>query len=308
MKGDEAGGSLLPGRNYNSGSYNYGFNGQLKDDEVYGAMGTSYTAEFWQYDARVGRRWNLDPVPQVGISDYAAFGLNPIANVDPNGAYFFGLFGSTSKQRQAADTYAAQNGGTVIDRHSKSIFVASTERLTEAGAEKPAYTLREQYFNVDGSLYQDCGGQPCIHATVNDAWDDWSESEGLLGSASYDFLDKGFLAFQGSPIGAVFYSPSERRHMNGTHASQSEVESGFVETAGTLVPGAKGPGMFKRLNAAQFSKQFKGNLARLSATSRGYANRAYNKGVDWINKGKTVANGAATLLGKLFEDDEAADE
>jgi hypothetical protein len=65
--------------------YRFGFNGQHKDDEVYGATGTSTTAEFWQYDTRTGRRWNLDPVPQVSISDYAAFRLNPIRYNDPDG-------------------------------------------------------------------------------------------------------------------------------------------------------------------------------------------------------------------------------
>ena len=41
--------------------YRYGFNGQEKDNEVYGE-GNSYTAEFWEYDPRLGRRWNCDPV------------------------------------------------------------------------------------------------------------------------------------------------------------------------------------------------------------------------------------------------------
>lgn len=85
IQGYEPFGSLLPGRNYSSDSYRFGFNGQEKDNEVYGSEGTSYTAEFWQYDPRTGRRWNLDPVPQVSISDYAAFALNPISNVDPLG-------------------------------------------------------------------------------------------------------------------------------------------------------------------------------------------------------------------------------
>jgi RHS repeat-associated protein len=85
-QGYEAFGSLLPGRNYSSGAYRFGFNGQEKDDEIYGSTGTSYTAEFWQYDPRVARRWNLDPVDQVSISNYAAFALNPILLVDPKGA------------------------------------------------------------------------------------------------------------------------------------------------------------------------------------------------------------------------------
>jgi RHS repeat-associated protein len=84
--GYEPFGSLLPGRNYSSGSYRFGLNGQEKDDEVYGATGTSYTAEFWQYDPRTGRRWNMDPVDKPWMSPYHAFSNKPILNVDPNGA------------------------------------------------------------------------------------------------------------------------------------------------------------------------------------------------------------------------------
>lgn len=53
------------------------FNSQEKDDEISG-KGNSYSAEYWQYDSRLGRRWNLDPKPTVGISDYSAFSNNPI--------------------------------------------------------------------------------------------------------------------------------------------------------------------------------------------------------------------------------------
>jgi hypothetical protein len=54
------------------------------DDEVKGE-GNSYTAEFWQYDSRLGRRWNTDPVVKYFESSYACFGGNPIMNVDPKG-------------------------------------------------------------------------------------------------------------------------------------------------------------------------------------------------------------------------------
>ena len=64
--------------------YRYGFNGQEKSDEV-NEDGNSYTAEFWQYDARIGRRWNLDPKPTVGISQYSAFSNNPISFIDIKG-------------------------------------------------------------------------------------------------------------------------------------------------------------------------------------------------------------------------------
>ena len=44
-----------------NGGYRYFFNGQEADNEVLGD-GVSLTAEFWQYDSRLGRRWNVDPV------------------------------------------------------------------------------------------------------------------------------------------------------------------------------------------------------------------------------------------------------
>lgn len=94
--GYEPFGSLLPGRNYSASSYRYGLNGQEKDDEIYNSTGTSYTAEFWQYDPRTGRRWNMDPVPNPSLSSYHAFALNPIFNVDPKG--------------DRADGYVDENG------------------------------------------------------------------------------------------------------------------------------------------------------------------------------------------------------
>ena len=71
-----------------TGNYSFAFNGQEKDDEVYGSVGTSYTAQFWQYDSRLGRRWNIDPAfaDKPWMSSYHAFSNKPIMNIDPNGA------------------------------------------------------------------------------------------------------------------------------------------------------------------------------------------------------------------------------
>jgi hypothetical protein len=64
--------------------YRFGFNGQEKDNELKG-KGNVNTAEFWEYDTRFGRRWNIDPVDQIGISNYACFANNPIFLVDIKG-------------------------------------------------------------------------------------------------------------------------------------------------------------------------------------------------------------------------------
>jgi RHS repeat-associated protein len=77
----------MPGRYGNDGDkYKYGFQGQEMDDEMFNQEGNSYTAEYWQYDARLGRRWNLDPIVKVHESPYATFANNPIWFTDPNGA------------------------------------------------------------------------------------------------------------------------------------------------------------------------------------------------------------------------------
>ena len=77
-------GMAMPGRTFNSSEYRYGFNGMEKDDEIAG-RGNSYTAEFWQYDSRLGRRWNIDPITYASQSPYASFNNNPIFFSDPSG-------------------------------------------------------------------------------------------------------------------------------------------------------------------------------------------------------------------------------
>src|SRR5690625_4811375 len=64
--------------------YRFGFNGQEKVNEMSG-MGNHNTAEFWEYDTRLGRRWNLDPVDQISVSNYAVFRNNPLVYTDVDG-------------------------------------------------------------------------------------------------------------------------------------------------------------------------------------------------------------------------------
>jgi RHS repeat-associated protein len=61
-QGYEAFGSLLPGRNYSSDRYRFGFQGQEKDDEINGSTGTSYAFEYRIHDPRIGRFLSIDPL------------------------------------------------------------------------------------------------------------------------------------------------------------------------------------------------------------------------------------------------------
>jgi hypothetical protein len=71
-----------PGRQYDdiNGVYRYGFNGQEKSTEI-DPNGNINTAKFWEYDSRIGRRWNTDPVG------------NPFGMEEPGRAFM--LAGST---------------------------------------------------------------------------------------------------------------------------------------------------------------------------------------------------------------------
>jgi RHS repeat-associated protein len=77
-------GSEMKGRGYaGTQGYRYGFQGQEKDGEITEGL---YTAEYWEYDSRIGRRWNVDPVTKHDQSPYSAFANNPIWIIDVNGA------------------------------------------------------------------------------------------------------------------------------------------------------------------------------------------------------------------------------
>jgi RHS repeat-associated protein len=79
-------GSPMPGRNYSSGDYRYGFNGMEEDNEVKGD-GNSYDFGARIYDPRVGRWLSLDPLQTryPALSPYNYVANSPIQFIDPDG-------------------------------------------------------------------------------------------------------------------------------------------------------------------------------------------------------------------------------
>lgn len=75
----------MEGRSWNNSTYRYGFNGKEKVDDIAGS-GNHYTAPFWEYSPRIGRRWNVDPIVKSHESPDVTFANNPIWIIDPNGA------------------------------------------------------------------------------------------------------------------------------------------------------------------------------------------------------------------------------
>ena len=56
---------------------------------------------FWEYDGRIGRRWNVDPVVKTNLSSYCTFSNNPILRIDPFGDDDY--FSNTGKYLRSDD-------------------------------------------------------------------------------------------------------------------------------------------------------------------------------------------------------------
>lgn len=76
----------MPGRQFNSNSYRYGYNGMEKDDELKG-NGNSYDFGARFYDPRIGRLMSIDPLTKTfpNESPYGYAGNSPIYLVDDEG-------------------------------------------------------------------------------------------------------------------------------------------------------------------------------------------------------------------------------
>lgn len=96
--GYDAFGSLLPGRNYSSGSYRYLFQGQEHDDEINGGVGTSYAFEYRMHDPRVGRFLSIDPLARkypfyspYSFSGNRVIDMNEIEGLEPGRSHAYRL-------------------------------------------------------------------------------------------------------------------------------------------------------------------------------------------------------------------------
>ena len=77
-------GSLEEGRRFSILQYGFGYQGSMKDNQIYGT-GNAYTTEFRELDVRLGRWWGMDPITFPWLSPYQAMDNNPLVYNDPFG-------------------------------------------------------------------------------------------------------------------------------------------------------------------------------------------------------------------------------
>lgn len=116
-----------------SEGYGYGFQGQEKDDEISGS-GNSYTAMYWQYDSRLGRRWNTDPVVKYHESPYACFANSPIWIIDPNGADSVKVGGVWKWEVESGDTYSGVSGRTGVSVDNLRDWTQQPDKKLQIGS------------------------------------------------------------------------------------------------------------------------------------------------------------------------------
>jgi len=102
-------------------TYRYKYQGQFaeKDEET----GWSHF-ELREYDPVIVRFTSTDPAGQFN-SPFVGMSNDPINGTDPDGGYFFGLFGSTKQQRDAARNTADLTGGEIANITKRNISVTA---------------------------------------------------------------------------------------------------------------------------------------------------------------------------------------
>lgn len=140
---------MLPGRKYQASptsKYRYSINGQEKESELNENI---TTAQYWEYDSRIVRRWNVDPKPNTSISPYNCFAGNPVwfsdrmgdtPRVQMNNAFYTLTRGKDNKLQYVDDKGAAYTGK--LSANATSVMTAFTNALKGSGSNIAGSTVQ----------------------------------------------------------------------------------------------------------------------------------------------------------------------
>ncbi len=144
----------MPGRKYSqpNNNYRYGFNGQEKSNEV---TEGNYTAEYWEYNSRIGRRFNVDPhaASYPHTSPYGFVENNPISRIDPDGADWIV---STVKNKNGSETVHITLTAAVLNSSSNTALNMGTFASSLSSQVKNSYGTSYTRYDVVG--FQTMGG------------------------------------------------------------------------------------------------------------------------------------------------------
>lgn len=131
--------------------YLYGFNGQEKDDEVYGE-GNAYDFGARIYDPRIGRWLARDPqyskYPYLG--PYVAFGNNPMYFIDPGGETLHVAGNVAQAEVDMKDMVPTEYQSMVSIVDNKVVFNITYDQVNKAN--DPGITAMYEMVNSDKNM------------------------------------------------------------------------------------------------------------------------------------------------------------
>jgi RHS repeat-associated protein len=193
-QGYEPFGSLLPGRNYSSGAYRFGFNGAEKDDEVHGITGTSYDFGARMYDNRVARFLSLDPEGSKTPfqSAYLFAGNTPIAGIDLDGKV---LVITTSSSPSATALFQKIVSDALDGMFEIQITPLGVVSVVPTGVAGPVSEQQQAFLNVLNNAISASGTMSLTMVENNDAV--------LVGSYALSAIDMADVEKFGALGGAI---------------------------------------------------------------------------------------------------------
>lgn len=136
--------------------YRYGFNTQERDLELGGDV---YTAEYWEYDGKLCRRWNLDPISFPYLSLYGVNFNSPVNMFDIKGDV--GKYGRTKYTVETDDkgnvSYKFGKKGRALSEMSKDFqegFNKEVAPVFEAMAKSKAGREDIEKINNESMVYE----------------------------------------------------------------------------------------------------------------------------------------------------------
>ncbi|QIK53390.1 RHS repeat-associated core domain-containing protein [Dysgonomonas sp. HDW5B] len=243
-----------------------------------------YSARY--YDPGYSRFTTMDPHSEnyYSWSPYVYVGNNPMRFIDPTGMDWY------KNEDETAYTWREGNDATYTQTIGEGDN-AMTMTMTNIG---------ETYVDnlSDGTQIvwnqNSIGGisEPqSLNQGTESLIEGFSRSNNLIENISYNILNDVFVSIQPFTFGIIGGNKTNEFTGGGalTNLDGSTNYNGigsFISTISWFVPvGNAGPGLqpLKTLNAAQFSRAFKGSLSRLQPAARGAINKSMNKTIRTVN-------------------------
>ena len=189
-------GSALPYRGFEGDKYKFGFNSQEKDFDIIEGL---YGAEYWEYDSRTGRRWNIDPVTNASISPYACLLDNPICFTDPIGATSVGGYISNFFKK----------AGEIIKTGWNKLWGAGSGKVGHAGI---SFSFSKLYMKVAGFLRKTFTHAERALSLVPMGRMKTTETGPINGTGDVDFdiqnINYAMYRFKGIKVSGTFNTPT----------------------------------------------------------------------------------------------------